>query len=331
MNHTKEPKEYFENIQQIFQQFFSNIDFNYHPEELYEPIRYVLSNTGKQIRPTLVLMAADFFDADLNDALHAATAVEIFHNFTLVHDDIMDNAEIRRGKPSVYKKYGLSSAILVGDTMFARAYEFVTKISEQKLVQGLNLFNQISIQVCEGQQLDLNFEKKQILSLDEYLNMIKLKTAVLIAGCLKLGSLLGNADEKTQELMYDLGYNMGMLFQIQDDIMDLYANETIFGKKIGNDILDAKKTILYVLALEALSGKEKENFIELYHSQNIDPTLKTQEVKNLFARHQVKERAQTWINKFKNQTNLIIDSLPLSTDQKNILIYLLQLIENRKS
>jgi len=331
MNHTKEPKEYFENIQQIFHQFFSNIDFNYYPKELYEPIRYVLSNTGKQIRPMLVLMAADFFDADLNDALHAATAVEIFHNFTLVHDDIMDNAEIRRGKPSVYKKYGLSSAILVGDTMFARAYEFVTKISEQKLVQGLNLFNQISIQVCEGQQLDLNFEKKQILSLDEYFNMIKLKTAVLIAGCLKLGSLLGNADEKTQELMYDLGYNMGMLFQIQDDIMDLYANETIFGKKIGNDILDAKKTILYVLALEALSGKEKENFIELYHSQNIDPALKTQEVKNLFARHQVKERAQTWMNKFKNQTNLIIDSLPLSTQHKNILIYLLQLIENRKS
>lgn len=325
------PASYLKSLQKKFQSTLDEIDFNYEPRELYEPIQYALKNGGKRIRPLLILMAADFFNADPGDALNAAIAVEIFHNFTLVHDDIMDRADLRRGQPSVYKKYGLNTAILSGDTMFAHAYRYVTCISEKKLTGALKIFNQISIQVCEGQQLDMNFEERDFINLNEYLNMIELKTAVVIGGCLKLGAYLGECDDNTMDLLYHLGLNIGLLFQIQDDWMDLYGDEISFGKKRGNDIIDAKKTILYVLATESLSGHEQNQFIQLYHNRNLPDTEKINLVKDVFNRLNIEKRIISYLEKYRQNAENIIQKVDLSENKKNIFIYLLDLIFNRKS
>ncbi|MCX7696195.1 MAG: polyprenyl synthetase family protein [Bacteroidales bacterium] len=324
------PSQYLHELQKKFQIELEKIDLNYEPRELYEPIQYALKNGGKRLRPLLVLLAADFFNARFDDAMNAAIAVEIFHNFTLVHDDIMDRADLRRGQPSVFKKYGLNSAILSGDTMFAHAYKYVTKISEEKLVGALKIFNQISIQVCEGQQMDMNFEERKRIELNEYLKMIELKTAVVIGGCLKLGAFLGESNEDTLDLLYNLGLHIGLLFQIQDDWMDVYGDEVSFGKKKGNDIIDAKKTILYVLATKSLTSNELEQFIRLYHNRNILETEKIELVKHYFNRLNIEEKVFRLLDSYRENALNLVHQLDLASDKKNIFVYLLNFIFNRK-
>ena len=220
------------------------------PKELYDPISYTLSLGGKRMRPLLVLLGSDLFDGEPEQAISLALGIELFHNFTLIHDDIMDNAPLRRSKEAVHKKWSPNIAILSGDAMLVKAYEHVSKTDKAKLPLLLNLFNETAIKVCEGQQLDMNYEQATTVSIPQYLKMIELKTAVLLAGALKMGAIVAGADEEESQRLYAFGRNIGIAFQLQDDILDVYGDENKFGKQKGGDIISNKKTWLLLKALD---------------------------------------------------------------------------------
>lgn len=233
------------------------------PKELYEPIDYTIKLGGKRIRPALCLLSAQLFEGNLDTALKAASAVEIFHNFTLVHDDIMDEAPLRRGEPTVHKKWNRDIAILSGDVMLVKAYEALISANPKNLKEVLEHFNQTAIEVCEGQQLDMNFETTEGITLVEYLRMIELKTAVLLGCSLKIGALLSGANSEEADLIYDFGKNLGIAFQIQDDYLDAYADPEKFGKRVGGDIISNKKTYLLLLSIEKATSIQKLAIQEL--------------------------------------------------------------------
>ena len=219
-------------------------NYGSNPKELYEPIAYIMSLGGKRLRPVLVFMACDFFDGDISQALHPAIAIELFHNFTLVHDDLMDNAPLRRNQPTVHEKWNSSIAILSGDVMMVRAYQELCQAKVNYLPELLKVFSETAVKVCEGQQYDMNYESMQKVSIAQYLKMIELKTAVLLGGALKIGSIVGGAKEEEAQLLFDFGKNIGIAFQLQDDILDVYADAAKFGKQKGGDIIANKKTYL---------------------------------------------------------------------------------------
>jgi geranylgeranyl diphosphate synthase type II len=256
----------FDEITQIISSRLDQINWKKEPQKLYEPIEYVLSFGGKRIRPALALMACNLFSDDVQPAVNAAIGLEIFHNFTLLHDDIMDRADIRRGKPTVNKKWDDNTAILSGDVMQITAYQFITQTPTIFLKPVLELFSQTAAEICEGQQFDLDFEKQKEVSVEEYLEMIRLKTAVLLGCALKCGALIGGSNEEDAQLLYDFGINIGMAFQLKDDLLDVYGDETTFGKKIGGDILSNKKTYLLIHALKLAEGNmasELRKWIEI--------------------------------------------------------------------
>ena len=230
------------------------INWNREPRGLYEPIGYVLSLGGKRIRPALALMACNLYSDNVQQAVNSALGLEIFHNFTLLHDDIMDRADVRRGKPTVHKQWSDNTAILSGDVMQIASYQFMTQTPEKYLKQSLDLFSQTAAEICEGQQYDVDFEKRDHVQADEYLEMIRLKTAVLLGCALKIGSWIGGAGEEDAQLLYDFGINIGLVFQLKDDLLDVYGDEATFGKKIGGDILCNKKTYMLIHALELAKG-----------------------------------------------------------------------------
>jgi geranylgeranyl diphosphate synthase, type II len=234
------------------------------PLKLYEPIQYTLSLGGKRLRPMLCLMGCELYGGDCKTAIPAAIAIEIFHNFTLVHDDIMDNSPIRRGQPTVFKKWNTNIAILSGDVMFAKAYEYVATLETDNLKQILQIFTDTAIKVCEGQQYDMDYEAYPNVSIDDYLNMITLKTAVLVGASLKIGALLAGATDQEADDLYDFGLNMGIVFQLQDDLLDVFSDESKFGKKTGSDIRSGKKTYLFLKTLELLSPGDREEFYVYY-------------------------------------------------------------------
>lgn len=238
----------FEEITSIITNEISTFDWSKQPVGLYEPIGYALSLGGKRVRPALCLMACNIFDETIEAAISPALGIEVFHNFTLLHDDIMDRADIRRGKPTVHIKWDENTAILSGDAMQIFAYQLMTKCPTQHLQQVLDLFSTTAIEICEGQQYDVEFENRTDVSADEYLEMIRLKTAVLLACALKTGAIIGGANAKDANLLYDFGINIGLAFQLKDDLLDVYGNEATFGKKIGGDILCNKKTYLLIHA-----------------------------------------------------------------------------------
>ena len=224
------------------------------PAELYEPISYTLLLGGKRMRPVLVLMACEIFGGDIEKAIHPALGIEVFHNFTLLHDDIMDKAPLRRNKPTVHVKWNNDIAILSGDTMFVKSYQLMMQTEDKNLRQVLEIFCKTAIEVCEGQQLDMNFETQQNVSIQDYLNMITLKTAVLLAGSLQIGAIIGGADNSSAEHLYEFGKNIGIAFQLQDDILDVFGDSEKFGKQTGGDILSNKKTFLLLKAIETAKG-----------------------------------------------------------------------------
>lgn len=228
------------------------------PKELYEPLDYILSLGGKRIRPLLTLMACRIFSEDVSTALPAAYAIEIFHNFSLLHDDIMDKSSLRRGQATVHEKYNTNTAILSGDAMLVYAYKYIGKVSPDILPAILSVFNSVAIAVCEGQQMDINFETTARVSITEYVRMVELKTSVLLYGAMKIGALIGGATESEAELVGEFGKNMGIAFQMQDDYLDTYGKEAILGKRIGGDILQNKKTYLVIKALELADTVTKE-------------------------------------------------------------------------
>ncbi|MBU2045104.1 MAG: polyprenyl synthetase family protein [Bacteroidetes bacterium] len=242
-------------LQQIIDQAVKDTTYPSEPKELYEPISYLMALGGKRLRPAMVLMATDLFGGDIQEALAPALAVELFHNFTLMHDDIMDKAPLRRGQPTVHAKWNEAVAILSGDVMFVKAYKMMIQVKPDILSPVLEVFNQTAVGVCEGQQIDMNFERRAEVSIPEYVEMIRLKTAVLVGGALKIGALIGNASEKDAQLLYEFGENLGIAFQLQDDILDVYGDPEKFGKQVGGDIISNKKTFLLIKALELAEGE----------------------------------------------------------------------------
>ncbi len=295
--------------QELFSYFTENLKnqkFEKSPEELYSPIQYCLSFGGKRIRPVMTLMACELFGAPYQKALPQAIAIELFHNFTLIHDDIMDDAPIRRGKTSVYKKWNSNIAILAGDTLFALAYQYAIQAEAHLLPVILPLFNQTAIEVCEGQQYDLNFEDKKEVTVDEYLNMIRLKTAVLFATSLKIGAVIGGASRTDAEQLYNFGLNLGMGFQIQDDLLDTFGDEKVFGKKTGGDIVTNKKTFLFLYALQHAGEADKKMLLDLYGTQNTPEKEKIEKVTAVFNKLNVREEAQKIIDGYLDKA---LDSL----------------------
>jgi geranylgeranyl diphosphate synthase type II len=254
---------HFEELSAEFATRFNIRHFPAHPSSLYDPADYFLGLGGKRIRPVLCIMGNELFGPIEEDAWQLAIAVELFHNFTLIHDDIMDRAPLRRGMPTVHEKYGSSTAILAGDVVMVVGYEYLSRIGSPHIRRILQLYNQTAIHVCEGQQLDMDFESRETVTMDEYLHMISLKTSVLLAASLQIGSILGGAGLGNQDKIYQFGKNLGVAFQIQDDYLDCYGDAAKFGKKVGGDILAGKKTFLLIKALEVATDGQRRKIKEL--------------------------------------------------------------------
>ena len=289
------------------------------PENLYAPVNYILSLEGKRIRPILTLISADIFSGSPKKALNAALAGEVFHNFSLVHDDIMDSADLRRGNTTVHKKWDNSTAILSGDVMLILAYQIFENYEANIFVPMATLFSKTAIKVCEGQQLDIDFEKKQEISFDEYLLMITYKTAELIGVAMKMGAIIANATIADQEKIYEFGKNLGIAFQLQDDYLDCFGNENDFGKKIGGDIIERKKTFLYIKTLELISGDEKSNFISLYNSPYDNSKDKIALVKDMYNKCNIENEVTAEIQKYTDSAFQILESLKLPKEKNKFL------------
>jgi geranylgeranyl diphosphate synthase type II len=265
-------------------------------------------------------MGCDLFDGHIKNALPVAMSVEIFHNFTLLHDDIMDAAPLRRGKPTVHTKYNVNTGILSGDVMLIYAYRFLADVKSTKTkAKLLNIFNKMAIEVCEGQQFDMNFESRNNVTITEYLRMIELKTSVLIAAAFQMGALLGGASEKVSEKLYEFGRNVGIAFQIQDDILDTFGDPEKFGKKIGGDIVQNKKTFLVLTSYELAEAQQKAHLEKLMNTSTDNEIEKIETVKNLFTALKVREKAETVMNGYLDIAFKNIDDTPLSIEKKNYL------------
>ncbi len=291
------------------------------PVRLYEPIRYTLGLGGKRLRPILSLAACDLFGGNPEDVLNAAIGLEVFHNFTLLHDDIMDNAPLRRGEETVYKKWDANVAILSGDTMFAIATRLINSTNHPLREKILELFTQTAIEVCEGQQFDMDFEDQAIVSIPEYLNMIKLKTAVLLGASLKTGAIIGNAGEEQAGMIYDFGLNAGLAFQLKDDYLDAFGDAEAFGKNIGGDIRANKKTYLYLKCLEQADETDREDLLELY--RNSDESVKNEKVQRVlshFDKYNIRELSLTEMEKYFGKAIDIMNLIEADGKKKAALI-----------
>lgn len=276
----------------VFQDYLKKVDFPQTPQHLYDPIRYILSLSGKRIRPLLVLMGASLFEESaVASALPASAAIEFFHNFSLIHDDIMDMAPLRRGKPTVHCKWNDDVAILSGDALLIKAYEELAKCPTDKIPALLRLFNTTSLEVCEGQQYDMDFEGRAQVSETEYIDMIRLKTSVLLGCALQMGAIIGGAGKQAQTLLYEFGVNLGVAFQLQDDILDVYGDPETFGKQVGGDILSNKKTILFVKLQELVSAADRHELESLLrHTVDTQPE-KVEKMKSLYAKYDIQTLA----------------------------------------
>jgi len=276
------------------------------PRSLYDPVNYILNLGGKRIRPALVLMSAELFDLTPQKALNAALAVEVFHNFSLVHDDIMDDAPVRRGQETVHEKWDLNTGILSGDAMLIWAYQCFESYEPDQFYQLVKLFSKTAEEVCVGQQYDMDFEIRDQVQIEEYIEMIRLKTAVLVACAFQMGGVIAKTSEENQQKLYDFGQYLGLAFQIQDDLLDAYGNPETFGKQIGGDIIENKKTFLYLKALEISSENDKNQLKHLFTIQASNKKAKIESVMQIYNRSEVKEEAMKHIKSF---TNKALDSL----------------------
>jgi geranylgeranyl diphosphate synthase type II len=289
------------------------------PGKLYTPVKYALGMGGKRLRPVLLLMAANLFQDDIESAMPAALAVEIFHNFTLLHDDIMDKAEVRRNKPSVHKKFSENTAILSGDVMAFLSYELLLKCRCEKLFEISKLFTETALEVCEGQQYDMDFETRQNVTEDEYIEMIRLKTAVLLACSLKAGALLSDVETETAELIYDFGINMGLAFQLQDDLLDTFGSQQTFGKKIGGDIVANKKTFLLIEALEKANPEQKAELQKWLAASDFNSDEKIKAVSDLYHQLGIKQQTEAKIDSFFRSAAEILHKIPVDEYRKEPL------------
>ncbi len=303
------------------------------PANLYDPISYILLQSGKRLRPKLVHFAVELFDGDPEQAQLVAMAFEMLHNFTLIHDDIMDVAPIRRGKETVYKKWNSNIAILSGDALAIMAFQQLLKLNcaQQTIIDIAKVFSTTSLEICEGQQYDLDFETQDNVSIDGYINMIRLKTAVMFAGCLKSGAILVGADEQSQQALYDFGIHLGIAFQLADDNLDVYADVAAFGKTIGGDIRDNKKTYLYLKALELASAEQKQQLLQLFATPTTDFEHKYKAVRQIFDDLNVKKVTEEQIRHYVDLALQDLDSVKVAeTKKENLKSLAIKLIDRQK-
>lgn len=317
----------FELLSQKFAIHFDKRHFPAEPATLYDPNEYFLKIGGKRIRPVLCLMGNELFEEIKEDAWHVGTAIELFHNFTLIHDDIMDKAPLRRGMETVHTKFGENTAILAGDVMLVAAYEELNKISVEYIQSILRLFNTTAKEVCEGQQMDMDFESMDTVSLDAYLKMIELKTSVALAASLQTGAILGGAGERNQHLLYDFGKKLGIAFQVQDDYLDAFGDPKKFGKQVGGDILANKKTFLLLHALETASPAQKKELQQLLAKSSAD---KIEKVLTIYRDCKVDEWALTLKNKYLDEALAHLDDIAVLSKRKQPLKDLAQFLVKRE-
>jgi len=286
-----------QDLQLLIDDAFGRILFPTQPADLYNPITYTLGLGGKRLRPLLVMASCQMFGGEITDAINPAIGIELFHNFTLLHDDIMDQAPLRRGKETVYKKWNSNVAILAGDTMFAVANKYMLRTRPQAISQVVELFNQTAIEVCEGQQYDMDYEKRENITIADYLEMIRLKTAVLLAASLKTGAIIAGANTADCNHIYQFGINIGLAFQLKDDLLDVYGVQEKFGKVSGGDIIAGKKTYLYLKTLES-AGSQAIHFQQLYATHTDDSVQKVLKVKEIFNQFNIEQHTRKLIDDY---------------------------------
>jgi geranylgeranyl diphosphate synthase type II len=289
------------------------------PKNLYEPIHYILDLGGKRMRPVLTLMSAEIFDSEYSNALPAALAVEVFHNFSLVHDDIMDDAPLRRGNVTVHEKWDINTGILSGDAMLILAYQYFEHYEPIIFRELAKLFSKTALEVCEGQQWDVDFETRSDVTIPEYLKMIEYKTAVLVAAAMKMGAIVAQTSIENGDLIYDFGLNLGLAFQLQDDYLDAFGDPATFGKQVGGDIIENKKTYLYLKAIEFASSEERKQLLQLFSVSLEDNLSKIEAVKTLFNTTGASKVTQQAIQDYTLKAFATLDKMNISSDKKAML------------
>lgn len=305
--------------QKEFLSYLESKEWVREPKNLYEPIDYILQLGGKRMRPILTLMAADIFSREFKKALPAALAVEVFHNFTLVHDDIMDDAPLRRGKETVHEKWDTSTGILSGDAMLILAYQYFENYDPEVFQKLAKLFSKTALEVCDGQQLDVDFETRKNVRIDEYMNMIRLKTSVLVAAALKMGAIVANTNDENADLIYDFGLNLGLAFQLQDDYLDTFGDPETFGKQVGGDIIENKKTFLYLKALEVADKETAKKLKYFYKRKRKDNTIKVTEVTRIFQIFDIPLLISEEIKSYTQKAFDTLDKMSISQENKDKL------------
>lgn len=318
-----------EQIREKVNEFIANLEIEREPKELYRPITYTLSQSGKRVRPVLCLMAYNMYKEDVESALYQAVAMETYHNYTLIHDDVMDRADIRRGKPTVAAKWGDNAAILSGDTMLVLAYELMTKSPDEKLRPMLELFTATAKEIGEGQQYDMEFETRENVTEQEYIEMIRLKTSVLMAACMKMGGIMAGADEDDQKNLYAYGETMGLAFQLQDDLLDVYGDTSVFGKKIGGDIVCNKKTFLLIKALELASPALRTELKEWMSKEQFDEKEKIARFTAIYNELGVRTLCEAKINELFAKCDEYIEKIALPAERKSNLKSFVDSLLNR--
>jgi geranylgeranyl diphosphate synthase type II len=307
-------------IKKIIDKAIANLSYNTEAERLIDPVKYILSIGGKRLRPVLALMAYNMFSDKIDDAVIPVTGLEIFHNFTLIHDDIMDQAQVRRNFPTVHNKWNTNQAILSGDVMAFIANECFLQTPSHLLLRVIRTFNKAAIEVCIGQQLDIDYEKAAIVTQEEYLRMIELKTAALLAASVKIGALFGGAEDKDTDLLYEFGKNLGLAFQIQDDLLDIYGDVKVFGKISGGDIVAHKKTYLYIKAMEIASASQRKQLQEQFSAEQSDPEIKIKTVTALYNQLNIKTITENLVNEYIKSSFSFLDRVGVPHERKEELI-----------
>ncbi|MBF03410.1 MAG: polyprenyl synthetase [Flavobacterium sp.] len=306
-------------FQEIIKNHFETLQINKEPKNLYEPIAYILSLGGKRMRPVLTLMATEIFNVSCEKAIPAATAVEVFHNFSLIHDDIMDDAPLRRGNQTVHEKWDVNTGILSGDAMLIIAYQFFESYEPVIFQQLAKLFSKTALEVCEGQQYDVDFETRDDVTIPEYLKMIEYKTAVLVGASMKMGAIVAETSSENANLIYDFGLNLGIAFQLQDDYLDAFGDPKTFGKQVGGDIIENKKTYLYLKALDFSKEDDKEQLLHLFSIQPTDNANKIASVKEIFVSSGAANATQDAIKDYTLKAFDTLEKMEISKEKKMIL------------
>lgn len=319
----------FEETLEKINKAIEGITYNHNPKSLFEPISYILALGGKRVRPALALMSYNLYKDDVQKAMPAALAVEVFHNFTLLHDDLMDKADIRRGKPTVHIKWYDNLAILSGDAMLIESYKELSKVDPKYLSECLTIFSKTATEICCGQQLDMEFEDRDDVTLDEYIEMIRLKTAVLLGAALKKGAILADASKEDVENLYNFGIDIGLAFQLMDDLLDVYGDSASFGKRIGGDILCNKKTYLLISAMS--DAKEKENLLEWINKDTFDEEEKIKAVTAIYNRIGVKEKTEAVVQQYYDKAIAALKKVQVNEDLKKQLYDLAKMLKVRNT